>query len=422
MSNLVKQALAALIRPPRKEYSVEDLPLDLKVDETQSFHRFPVSLKNRRNQNLVASIYHASSISPYEGGPCVIYLHGNASSQLEGQFLVPNLCPYGFFVVCWDFAGCGCSGGEYISLGYFEKEDTEFLMDVLHRTFHLGPFVLWGRSMGAATSLLVMHPMLQGRVIDSAFTSIQDMCTAISVQQHLPQFFVPAAIWFIQKKVLSVANFSITAVAPISVDHAGCEVPACFGHATYDAFIPFEQCQRLYSHYQCDRKYLMALPGGHNSMRMVEWLKLGVLFIFECFGKDKTGVKISAARMLQKSDDHFGSFADMIKVTKAPESDALLDCVDAEGDTWEPPVSPSVSPLTDLDADAPPSFLDGSVPAYGNPIEDEEVTGREGVDARKGKRRKHHSKRMSQGISESAESPSADFLELAAAIGDSDSD
>jgi pimeloyl-ACP methyl ester carboxylesterase len=338
MSNLVHQALNALIRPPRKEYRLEDLPTDLKVDEAQSYHRFPLTIKNRRGQNLVASLYHASTISPFEGGPCVIYLHGNASSQLEGQFLVPNLCPHGIFVLCWDFAGCGCSEGEYISLGSFEKDDTEFVIDVLHRTFNLGPFVLWGRSMGAATSLLVMHPQLCGRVVDSAFTSIQDMCTAISVQQHLPQFFVPAAIWFIQKKVLAVANFRISAVAPIDVDHTGCEVPVVFGHATYDQFIPFEQCQRLYQHYQSDRKYLMPLPGGHNSLRMGEWLKLGVLFVLECFGKDKTNVKISKVRLLQKSDAHFGSFADMLLLAKPPERDEVLERIEGEeGQAWEPP-------------------------------------------------------------------------------------
>jgi alpha/beta superfamily hydrolase len=251
-----------------------------------------------------------------------MYLHGNASSQLEGQFLVPNFCPHGVFVVCWDFAGCGCSHGDYVSLGWFEKEDTEFLLDVLSRQFKLGPFVLWGRSMGAATSLLVTHRLVIARVSDSAFTSIPDMCAAISSRLHLPGFFVSAAIWYIQKKVLQVANFSISDVAPIETDNPD-EVPACFGHAEADQFIPFEQCQRLYRHYQCGRKSLMALPGGHNSRRKIEWISLGVLFCFEMLGLDPKAAVISTARTLQGSDFHFSCFEDMVAKAKPPrQSDA----------------------------------------------------------------------------------------------------
>jgi pimeloyl-ACP methyl ester carboxylesterase len=109
-----------------------------------------------------------------DGGPCVVYMHGNASSQWEGQFLIPNLCPRGIAVFCFDFAGCGASDGEFISLGHFETMDVEFLLQSLLETFRLGPFVLWGRSMGAATSLLVRHPAVVGIVVDSAYTSIPD--------------------------------------------------------------------------------------------------------------------------------------------------------------------------------------------------------------------------------------------------------
>lgn len=309
---MIEKAVNAVIRPPRMDYFDEDIPLILEADDDRTFIRYPVTFRNRRGETLVGSIYHAIDHPPFEGGPCVLYLHGNASSQLEGQFLVPNLCPHGIFVFCFDFAGCGCSGGKYVSLGWFEKEDTEFLLDVLQRTFHLGPFVLWGRSMGAATALLVKHPLLVGRVIDSAFTSVRDMCSAVAVSMKLPKVFVPAAMWFLKKKVLSAAKFDFDAVAPIQVDNAGCEVPAVFGHAEKDQFIPFEQCQRLYNHYQSSSKYLMILPGGHNSKRKIEWIQLGVFFCLEQFKINPENATISECRRLQESTFHFTSFADMV--------------------------------------------------------------------------------------------------------------
>jgi hypothetical protein len=55
--------------------------------------------------------------------PCVIYLHGNSSSRLEGLSLLELLIPYDISVILMDFAGCGISEGYYISLGYYEKFD-----------------------------------------------------------------------------------------------------------------------------------------------------------------------------------------------------------------------------------------------------------------------------------------------------------
>lgn len=55
--------------------------------------------------------------------PCVIYLHGNSSSRLEALEAVPYLLPSNVTLFCFDFAGCGLSEGEYISLGWYERED-----------------------------------------------------------------------------------------------------------------------------------------------------------------------------------------------------------------------------------------------------------------------------------------------------------
>lgn len=45
--------------------------------------------------------------------PCVIYLHGNSSSRIEGVNIVEYLIPYDIAVVLVDFAGCGLSEGEF---------------------------------------------------------------------------------------------------------------------------------------------------------------------------------------------------------------------------------------------------------------------------------------------------------------------
>ena len=324
-----EQAINAIIRPPRKEYDISEIPMTLTVDSEDTFIRFPVSFVNKRNETIVGSIYHSTNCSPFSGGPCAIYLHGNASSQLEGQFLVPNLCSYGIFVFCFDFCGCGNSGGKYISLGYFEKQDTEYLMSVLHTQFNLGPFVLWGRSMGAAAALLVQHPLLVGRIADSSFTSVRDMCLSIAKSMNFPNVFVPAVIWYLKKKVLSAANFDFSDVEPISITNDNCpelmpngEVPAVFGHAGKDNFIPYSQCEKLYNHYGNKKKYLMKLPGGHNSKRNEHWLRLGIAFTLDQFNITVDDLIIKPCSRLQESTTfHFSDFLHMVEQTPKAQSD-----------------------------------------------------------------------------------------------------
>jgi pimeloyl-ACP methyl ester carboxylesterase len=309
---ILKRALKALVQPPRKTYRLESMPLEFTVPDFGTFRRYPVSFTNRRGQRLVGSIFHSIHFSPFQGGPCVVYLHGSASSQLEGQFLVPNLCPYGLFVVCFDFAGCGMSDGDYVSLGKFEHEDAEFVVNSLHRTFNFGPFVFWGRSMGAAAALLADHPRVVGRVCDSTFTSVVDLCRATAERMHLAQCFMATGLWYLRKKILARAKFDISEVAPIEIEGNG-EIPALFGHAEADEFFPFEQGNRVYEHYACAEKSIVKLPGGHNSVRDGEWILMGIDFCLRRFGLEIPDPQVSLARNVCDGDPHSPDYAAMIE-------------------------------------------------------------------------------------------------------------
>jgi pimeloyl-ACP methyl ester carboxylesterase len=83
----------------------------------------------------------------------VIYLHGNSSSRIEGLNLISVLLPYDISLVLIDFAGCGMSEGEYISLGYFEKFDAGLVIDHVRKLKQITTFGVWGRSMGASTAI-----------------------------------------------------------------------------------------------------------------------------------------------------------------------------------------------------------------------------------------------------------------------------
>ena len=126
--------------------------------------------------------------------PCVIYLHGNSSSRIEGFEAMSHLILAGITVLCFDFAGCGLSEGEYISLGWHEREDLALIIDHLRKQRRASAVALWGRSMGAATALLHADrdASIAAVVLDSAFAALTLLVRELSsvYAKYIPNFIV----------------------------------------------------------------------------------------------------------------------------------------------------------------------------------------------------------------------------------------
>ena len=91
----------------------------------------------------------------------MIYLHGNSSSRYESVQLLKFLSKYDISLCSFDFSGCGLSEGEYISLGWHEKDDVDLVVKYLSTTKKITKIALWGRSMGAVATLLYIIQILE---------------------------------------------------------------------------------------------------------------------------------------------------------------------------------------------------------------------------------------------------------------------
>ena len=330
MTGVIDRAVNAIIRPPRNTYKLDELPTTLVTDLTtdaNSYVRHPFSIKLPRKETIVGSLYHLENQDEDKGGPCVIYMHGNSSSQLEGQFLVPNFCQYNVYVFCFDFVGCGCSSGDTISLGYFEQKDTEFIIQKLHSIYNLGPFVLWGRSMGAATALLVKNSLVVGIIADSPFSTLKDLCSNIAKTQGFPSLFVSTALWYLSKQVSEKAKFKLDDVNPIEAVKSKTIAPTLYGHSKEDDFIPFNQTEKLFKNHANKIKFLNVLSGGHNDKRPISWIRLAVSFALERFGIKVKELNITDCKSLQSQDAHCKNYDELLK--KANEGDDAESIVEA---------------------------------------------------------------------------------------------
>jgi dipeptidyl aminopeptidase/acylaminoacyl peptidase len=262
IKEVIDFAIRAIIRPPRAFYSLLQLPSSIPLPGHDPVPRESVCFGNSRHHTLIGSYY----APPTPATKCVIYLHGNASFHCEGNFLIPIFIPAGVSVLCFDFSGCGISGGEYISLGHFERDDVECAIEFVKTTFGIREIALWGRSMGAATAVMMMgHPMIACAVADSPFASLPRLLREQSESVPIPGCLTGPAIWFLSQKIMTLAHFDVRKVLPIEVARQG-RKPLFLIHGDRDQLIHTEHSRRLKEAYGGPVE-LRIVSGDHTTDR-----------------------------------------------------------------------------------------------------------------------------------------------------------
>jgi pimeloyl-ACP methyl ester carboxylesterase len=261
----------AIIRPPRDRYDPADLGPSVFHIGGRIFRRTDLELLNGRNQRLLCSHFEPSPECRSAAQiPCIVYLHGNCSSRLEALSALPLILSLNCSLFCFDFAGSGLSDGEYVSLGFYEREDLAAVVDYLRSIDTVSGIGVWGRSMGAATALLhgPRDPAIAGMVLDSPFSDLRQLADELVyhfVSAKIPKFLVGWGLSFVRSSIKTRANFDINELSPITcVDQT--YIPALFAAADQDSFIRPDHAKLLHDKYAGD-KNLVLVPGEHNSPR-----------------------------------------------------------------------------------------------------------------------------------------------------------
>ena len=303
--------LAKIIyRPPRLTYT--ESRLKKLYPHSADFEIFPVKIPNENNLNIVGTFYQANSPAP--GKPCVIYLHGNASNQTEGNWLVPNFSPYGVSVLCIDTTGCGNSDGEYITLGYNERIDVKACIEYLKKNYKCGSFSIWGRSMGAAiaTWCAADNFELSSIVADSPYLSLKDIIKDLVGNSYILWMLAKMITPFINKSLLKTIGLSMDQI-DIRKNLGKAKTPALFIHAEHDNFIKVRETRSLFSLYGAKKKYLMTTDGNHNSTRSFYVNVASFYFILSNFDIDTFEDVELSQKPKESSSYHYEDAFEMIK-------------------------------------------------------------------------------------------------------------
>jgi pimeloyl-ACP methyl ester carboxylesterase len=330
------EAWKAIVMPPRQDYSIYDLgPNDINI-KGKRIQRTDFRLLNKRGQTLECSFYQQTDLD--HAIPCVIYLHANGCSRLEALQYLDTILSNQVNLFCFDFSGCGKSGGVYTSLGWFEQDDLECVIQYLTNTGKVTKIGVWGRSMGAITAILyaVKDPRITCYVFDSPFSKFKQLVKELAKEKaSLPGFLSEGAFSIIRQTIKKKVLFDIDNLRPLKyVDKIN--VPALFGAGRQDTFVLPQHTSDLYSAY-LGPKQIMLFEGDHNSQRPQNWNLLVKEFLENHLLKEEVKANPNAKTLKQLFDPMIDSTS--LDIKKPSVSDKIL----SQQQQQPPPIQKSSS-------------------------------------------------------------------------------
>ena len=141
-----------------------------------------------------------------ERDEAVVLLHGYRCDRREVLPHADMLYEAGFTVLLFDFRNRGESGGEFVSLGYYEREDALAAIDYLKARPGLGDskIGLLGLSQGGATAILAAAESddVLAVAAEASFRSVDSaVAQSFSYFIGLPAFpFAPITVWLAERR------------------------------------------------------------------------------------------------------------------------------------------------------------------------------------------------------------------------------
>nr|XP_034898280.1 uncharacterized protein LOC118036631 isoform X2 [Populus alba] len=361
---MIDQFINFVIRPPRADYNPDqylwendftlagraykrqDLEASMGIISSHKYSLLSFLLTNARGHTLRCSHYLPSPLPADTHLPCVIYCHGNSGCRADANEAAVILLPSNITVFALDFSGSGLSDGDYVSLGWHERDDLKVVVSYLRSNKQISRIGLWGRSMGAVTSLLygAEDPSIAGMVLDSAFANLFDlMMELVDVYKiRLPKFTVKMAVQYMRRVIQKKAKFDIMDLNCLKAAPKTF-IPALFGHASEDKFIQPHHADLIFNSYAGD-KNIIKFDGDHNSSRPQFYYDSVSIFFFNILHPPQTSASSNKLERYYDLGD--------LKVSAGMDESLLYEiitglrsaCTDVASSSSVPPSIPTKKP------------------------------------------------------------------------------
>lgn len=200
-----------------------------------------------------------------------IILHGYHSNPNSVISIGMHFSQEGYNVLIPSMRASSESDGEYIGMGWLDKDDLKCWINLIIEENPNAEIVLHGSSMGAATVLMVSGDKLPSNVKaiieDCGYTSVWDIfAQEAKARFNLPTF--PALNMF--EIVANIkAKYDIKEASALEQVKKA-TIPILFIHGDSDDFVPEYMCEKLYEAANCKKDKLIIHDAGHTEAKYKE--------------------------------------------------------------------------------------------------------------------------------------------------------
>jgi len=202
--------------------------------------------------------------------PCIIYLHSQGGNVMEGLFISKVCAKFNVALCTFDFAACGKSEGDFISLGWNEQDDLDVLINHLQCEYSIGKIGLWGRSMGAVTSILYAERNafnLECLVVDSPFLHLEKSVINLAKNKmRIAPFLSSMMLKLINSKIVERIGFNVLDIRVDSIVKS-IDLPMVLIASKNDDLVAFEDFEYIYKHYGSRKVKMVLTDKCHNEFR-----------------------------------------------------------------------------------------------------------------------------------------------------------
>lgn len=200
-----------------------------------------------------------------------IILHGYRSEPNSVLSIGEHFSEKGYQVLIPSMRACGESEGEYIGMGWLDKDDLQCWINFILSENPDAEIVLHGSSMGASTVLMASGDNLPENVkaiiADSGYTSVWDIFSSeAKARFNLPSFPILNMFQLVADFRAGYDIKEASALAQVQKS----QIPILFIHGDKDDFVPEYMCEKLYQAANCEKEKLIIQGAGHTEGKYKE--------------------------------------------------------------------------------------------------------------------------------------------------------
>ncbi|MCI8814074.1 MAG: alpha/beta hydrolase [Lachnospiraceae bacterium] len=228
-----------------------------------------VALTSHDGYELVANVYPGSPKS--RKWALLLHGYGYTGKKEEMEYIGAEYAAQGYWVLAPDLRCHGESQGDFIGMGWTDRQDILQWIDYIVSQDKQAKIVLHGQSMGGAAALMTAGEKLPDQVkavvSDCAYTSVWDIFS-----RKLKDWYDvgPFPILYETNLIFQLRGGYNLKKASVLAQVAKSRLPILFIHGEADDFVPVSMARELYEK-AAGPKELLTVPGaGHGLSNYVD--------------------------------------------------------------------------------------------------------------------------------------------------------